>query len=530
MINYLTNKTYKAAGYVRLSVEDIGKNDESVSIKNQREIIQNYAEKNDINIVNFYVDDGYSGGDFERPGFKKLIEDIEKGIINCVITKDMSRLGREFIETGNYVFKYFPEHDVRYIAILENYDSLHPNGIEDILPFKAVINDMYIKDISKKIKSVMHEKMAKGEFLAGTPPYGYKRAEDNNKKLIIDEYAAEIVKKIFKLKDEAMSDSMIARTLTDAGILPPNVYNKRNIRKTYTTNIWKSSTINTMIHNKIYIGTLIQAKYQRVSLKSKKKRLAPASKWIVVENAFPSIIEKDLFERVNAHRIKSEIRYRKYDYLLKGLVFCADCGGAMTTRRVKGLTDKTQITPIYLCKNYARYRNGVCSMHYFREEELNNIVINEIRNVIVNYNDSTKLKDKYKNVLCNSNVIKSKEQLLYDYKKRIFNIDKAINNLYKDKVSEILSLSDFINIKNDLLEEKKEINNKVSQLEISINKTKNIFENSDVMNKYINDFLIIRDPSKKLIYEFVNKIEIDKEKKVKILFSFNISNFVKEQF
>ena len=523
MLDYLTNKTYKAGAYLRLSIEDDNKEDESVSIKNQRAFIKDYATRNNIEIFDYYVDDGYSGGNFDRPGFKRLINDINSGIIDCVITKDMSRLGREFIETGNYVFKYFPEHNVRYIAILENYDTLNPNGAEDILPFKAVINDMYLKDISKKIKSVRHDMMAKGEFVSGTVPYGFKRSEENNKKLVIDEYAANIVKRIFEMKDDAMTDSMIARKLTDEGILPPNVYNGRNIKKTFTTNLWKSSTVTDILKNEVYIGTLTQGKYQRVSLKSKKKRILPKSKWIVVKNALPQIIPNELFERVNAPRVKSNTRYRTYDYLLKGLVFCADCGGAMTTRRVKGWADKTQITPIYLCKNYVRYRNGVCSMHYYREEDLNNLVIHEIRKVLTKYSDKKSLENKYENALCNFDILKNYEDNLNTCKSKNINIDKAISDLYKDRASGMLSNEEFFNIKDDLIKERKENEKKIAELEILISKSKNIFSNDETRKKYINDFLKMKEPSKKLINTFVNKIEIDKNKKVTIFFNFNLA-------
>ena len=218
--------TYKAGAYIRLSLADDDKDadTESVSIKNQRSLITEYAKNNNIELVDYYVDDGYSGGNFERPGFKRLINDIECGYINCVITKDTSRLGREFIETGNYMFKYFPEHNVRYIAILENYDTANPNGVEDIIPFKTVINDMYLKDVSRKIKSVRHDMMTKGLFVGSSVPYGYKRSEEDSRKFVIDEYAAQVVKRIFDMAEKGNSPLMIARALTEDGIQPPNIY------------------------------------------------------------------------------------------------------------------------------------------------------------------------------------------------------------------------------------------------------------------------------------------------------------------
>ena len=217
-------RKYKCGDYLRLSKEDLLKKDESTSIESQRMIIESFCKYHNLELVEEYVDDGYSGGNFERPGFKRLINDIECGYINCVITKDTSRLGREFIETGNYMFKYFPEHNVRYIAILENYDTANPNGVEDIIPFKTVINDMYLKDVSRKIKSVRHDMMTKGLFVGSSVPYGYKRSEEDSRKFVIDEYAAQVVKRIFDMAEKGNSPLMIARALTEDGIQPPNIY------------------------------------------------------------------------------------------------------------------------------------------------------------------------------------------------------------------------------------------------------------------------------------------------------------------
>ena len=524
MIDYLTNKTYKAGAYLRLSIEDDNKDIESISIKNQRAFIRDYALKNNIEIYDYYVDDVYSGGNYDRPGFRRLINDIENGVIDCVITKDMSRLGREFIETGNYIFKYFPEHNIRYIAILENYDTLTPNGVEDILPFKAVINDMYLKDISKKIKSVRHDMMKKGEFVSGTVPYGYKRSEENNKILVLDEYAAPIVKRIFDMKDTGVSNAMIARTLTNEGILPPDVYRGKKLKtKTVTTNIWKDCTVRHLLENEAYIGTLIQGKYERVSLKSKKKKLLPKSKWVIKKNALPRIISDDVFERVNAPKRKTDTRNRQYDYLLKGLVVCADCGATMTVRRVKKAKDVNCITPIYVCRTYAKYKNNICTMHYYREEELNKLVLNEIRNVLLKYSKHEQLDEKYKSSLCNFDVLNEYNLSLKTLRNKINVIDKAISDLYKDRASGLIDNSELINIKQDLEKERKDHNDKIEDIESLISETKQLLTDEKSKMKKINEFLKAKSPNKEMIKTLVNKIEISEDKKVKIFFNFNIN-------
>ena len=529
MINYLTKQTYRAGAYLRLSIEDKKGNIESISIANQRSFIKEYALKNDIEIHDYYVDDGCSGGNFDRPGFKRLINDIEHGVINCVITKDMSRLGREFIETGNYVFKYFPEHDIRYIAILDNYDTLNPNGSEDMLPFKAVINDMYLKDISKKIKSVRHDMMKNGDFVSGTVPYGYKRSEDNNKKLVIDEYAAPIVSRIFEMKDNGKTEGMIARYLTNQGILPPDVYRGKKLKRTtITTNLWKPSTVKHLLQNEIYIGTLIQGKYEKVSLKSKKKRLLPKSKWIIKKNAIPSLISNELFERVNSSKRKSDIMHRKYDYLLKGFVVCADCGCTMSVRRVKKQTDSESVTPIYLCRTYATYRNGACSMHYYREEDLNNIVLNQIGTILLKYSKPEDLSEKYETVLGTSDILSEYVTIFNRIKSKIITIDKAISDLYQDKASGVISTDEFLGIKNELEKDRREYDAKISDLEILIRESKNLLTDEKTKQKYIHDFLKAKSFDKEMIKTLVNKIEIKEDKTVNIFFNFNLNEAINE--
>ncbi len=524
MNNCLTDKTYKAGGYLRLSIEDDNKNNESISIKNQRAFIKDFALKNNIEIYDYYVDDGYSGGNFDRPAFRQLINDIENGVIDCVITKDMSRLGREFIETGNYVFKYFPEHNIRYIAILDNYDSLTPNGVEDIIPFKAVINDMYLKDISKKIKSVRHDMMKKGEFVGSSVPFGYKRSEENSKLLVIDEYAAPIVQKIFELKDRGQSEGRIARILTKEGIQPPDVYRGKKMKKvTITTNIWKASSVKHILENEAYIGTLIQGKYERVSLKSKKKRLLPRSKWIIKKGVLPQIISPEIFERVNSPKRGTDIRHRKYDYLLKGFVVCGDCGKTMLVRRVKGQKSSTKITPIYLCRTYATYRNHVCTMHYYREEDLNDLVLKEIRTILIKYSNNESLEKKYETSLCNFNVLSKYENALNNYQSKMITIDKAISNLYKDRANNIISKDEFFGIKRDLEQDREKCEEKIADLKIFIRKLKNILTDEKTKRKYISEFLKTKNFDKEVLRTLIHRIEIHEDKTVKIFFNFNIN-------
>ncbi len=523
MIDCLNDKKHHAAAYGRLSKENLLKGNASESILNQKALIQEYANKNGIEIYDYYMDDGFTGSNFDRPEFKRMLRDIENGVIDIVITKDISRLGRDFIGTSDYIYNYFPEHKVRYISILENYDSLKPNGVEDILPYHTLLNHSYLKDTSKKIKSVRHEKMARGLYVGSSVPYGYKRSEEDNRKFVIDEYAANIVKRIFKMKYEGITNVMIARTLTNEGVLPPSVYSNKNIEVTYTTNLWKPSTIANILGNEVYIGTLTQGKYQRINTRSKRCFLLPKDQWIIVKNNHEPIIDEELFHHINSQKTHNEqIRMVKYDYLLKGLVVCADCGKTMLVRPCKG-------KPIYCCKTYARYRNNVCSMHYFREDKLNKIVLKEVRNVLKSFHQEKSLSEKYDNQKKKQTLIPNYELDLKQNKSRLKLIEKALSDLYIDRTSEIITIDEFQKLKNDLTKEKEKLILRISDLELMIGKGKIKLGSGNEKEKVISDFLKMKNPDKFVLNQLIKRIEIDEQKNVKIYFNFNINGVAYEK-
>lgn len=524
----LTEKKYKAAAYARLSIAESKDGGESLSITNQKDYIKKYCEENNIELFDFYVDDGFSGGNFDRPAFKRMINDLECGLINCVITKDTSRLGRDFIETGNYIYKYFPDHDIRYIAILDDFDTENPNGSDDIIPFKTVVNHMFLRDTSRKITSVRHDLMKAGLYVGSSVPYGYKRSEEDNRRLIIDEYAANIVKRIFNMKIDGVKPNMIARALTNEGILPPNVYNGRKIDKTVTTNLWKASSINHILKNEVYIGTLIQGKYATINGEKKKKKLLPKSKWVIKKNNHEPIIDKNIFEKVNyksPNANKDDTRFRKYDYLLKGLVVCADCGKTMLVRRCKTKTkdNKEKINAIYCCRTYATYRNNVCSMHYYKEESLNDLVIKRIRNILIKYSNNEKLSSQYDLDLSQCDFLDTYKKQLDNAQLKLKDIEKAISELYVDKVKGIITEEDLVSIKRNLEIEREEINKKISDLNVMISNTKTNLTDEKLKKKLINNFLKAKVFSKQMMKDMINKITIDEKKNVEIYFKFNIN-------
>ena len=286
--------------YIRLSRED-GDKQESESIGNQRKILQRYVKENDFDVVQEYVDDGVSVTTFDRPSFNKMIDDIENGTINMVITKDLSRLGRDYIKTGFYLEDYFPKNNIRYVAITDGIDTYIDSTNNDITPFKAIMNDMYAKDISKKIRSVLKEKQKQGEYMCSIPAYGYKRHPTIKNKLIVDEQVRSVVEKIFEMYANGHGSVEIVNYLNSNKYLSPTGYRKTGLvqDENKINYNWNEVTLCNMLKNEVYIGNTVQNKRSIISYKVKKFRTIDKEEHIRVENTHEPIIDKDVFEKVN---------------------------------------------------------------------------------------------------------------------------------------------------------------------------------------------------------------------------------------
>ncbi|MCM1988841.1 recombinase family protein [Oceanirhabdus seepicola] len=373
-MDILNEKNYNAAIYVRLSRDD-GDKEESNSISNQKELIQEYLKaKSDINISSIKVDDGYSGVDFNRPAFLEMMEDIKAGKINCVVVKDLSRFGRNYIESGKYIEKIFPFLGVRFIAINDNYDSEEGSNLTDniMIPFKNLINDSYCRDSSIKIRSQLEVKRKKGDFIGSFAAYGYKKSENNKNKLEIDEYAASIIRDIFKWKLEGMSQQGIANRLNDIGILSPMEY-KRSLGKRYKTAfkvkqqaLWSAVAIRRILTNELYIGVLEQGKRTTPNYKIKTRVERPKEEWVRVENSHEPIISKELFTTVNGlllHDTRIAPK-KKTVYLFSGIIACGDCKENMIRKTVPAKGKKYYY---YTCSTNRNDKNS-CTTHNISEK------------------------------------------------------------------------------------------------------------------------------------------------------------------
>lgn len=373
MKNSIESKMYRASAYLRLSKED-GDKVESDSIANQRDLIRNFlSDKADIQLVEERIDDGYSGATFDRPSFQKMIADIKVGKINCVIVKDLSRFGRNFIEAGRYIDQVFPEYGVRFIAINDNFDSARGRSQSDnvLLPFLNLVNDAFCRDISIKVRSQLEIKRKKGDFIGSFAVYGYLKDPADRHKLIIDDFAANVVRDIFRWKIDGASQQRIADKLNELGILSPMEY-KRYCGMAYRSGFqvnpkakWSAVAVGRILHNEFYIGTLVQGKRTTPNHKVKKTIEKPNNEWIRVENNHPPIVSSDEFATVGRlllqdTRIAPE---QKTVSLFSGLIFCGDCGQNMVKN---GVCKAGKTYSYYMCCTN-RTQKG-CSSHRIPEQ------------------------------------------------------------------------------------------------------------------------------------------------------------------
>ena len=371
--------SYNACIYARLSRDD-GDKLESDSIINQKALIRDFLSKHpEIHAVSEKTDDGYSGVNFDRPAFQEMMEDIRSGKINCVVVKDLSRFGRNYIEAGNYIERVFPFLGVRFIAINDNYDSLDRNQSDSlIIPFKNLINDAYCKDISVKIRSQLEIKRKKGQFIGAFAAYGYLKDEEDHNKLVVDTYASEIVRAIFKWKIQGMSQGRIANKLNMQGVLCPMEY-KLSLGMKVQTNfrvhkkaLWSSKTVTRILTNEIYTGVLVQGKVGTPNYKIKKIMPRDEADWIRVEGVIPVIIDRDMFDSVQMILAK-DIRIAPEEdvvYPLSGFVKCADCGQNMVR---KSYNAGGKAYSYFICST--RKAGKGCSTHSISEEKLTDVVL-----------------------------------------------------------------------------------------------------------------------------------------------------------
>ena len=447
--NILNTGTLKVAMYLRLSQDDEkydkGFKVESNSISNQRLQLKDFIDKNeDMELIDEYVDDGYSGINFERPAFKKMMEDVISGNINCIIVKDLSRFGRDYIDSGRYLQKVFPSLDIRFIALNDNYDSYTASETEKnlVIPFKSFINDNYCRDTSAKVRSVCKIKRKQGQFISNYAPYGYEKDKEDKHKIVIDKEAEYVVQKIFSMKLEGYSSYSIAKHLNDNGILSP-MEHKRAMGIRYKTGFstkavakWDTPAVNRILTNEIYIGTLQQGKREKINYKLDKVVSKDRSDWIEIEDNHEAIIDIHDFEIVQK-LLKCDIKAKnvgeKAD-LFAGLLFCKDCNSQMTKK-----VDKRGKIPMvyYICSSYNKGHN--CSRHCIKQEDLKITILEMLRHHIHSLGKYEVILEKLREMEVSYELFKETDKRQEYTKKSKAKFELLKSALYQDLKEGIIS-------------------------------------------------------------------------------------------
>lgn len=525
---YLNGLDFNVGIYIRLSQEDKDKKYESdsESVINQKELLRNYVKNNNFNLVKEYVDDGFSGTDFERPGFKSLLEDINNKKINCVIVKDLSRLGRDHVMTGYYIETFFPENNIRFISILESFDSFKNQASNDSSTFIIACNDYYSKQNSIKIRNVLNEKRKSGKFVGSLPCYGYMRDPEDKGHLIPNPETAPIVKKIFKWRADGIGPTEIANRLNKAHVVTPSGYKKTNYSsRLIDRDNWNISTVKKILINRIYTGDLVQHTQTKVSYKSKKKITLDEKLWIVVENTHEPLVDKDTFDYVNNLRKRNtrnyEIKTGREKRLLEGKLFCKECGNRLTV-----LYRKKQDYWSVNCNRYSRDPvRGRCYSHFYPYNYLEEQVLEQINKSVsklMNELDLKQLNDEVvKNVHKETNNIENVIKNLEIEKEKI---TKRITTLYNDRCDGVISTETYKELAKESETKLKEINDLIDNENIKKYKIKNKANILPDYTKKIKKLLDLNKPKKELIDTLIDKIVIDKDRNITIIFKYDITS------
>ena len=506
-------QNYRAAIYCRLSSED-GADHESMSIGNQRALLTEYVEKQGWEVVDTYIDDGFSGTNFDRPDFQRMIADIEKGRINLVITKDLSRLGRNYIMCGQYTEIYFPERHVRYIALNDGVDTLNQTSSMDITPFKHILNDMFAKDISTKIKSTLHTKARRGEYLGALDPYGYLRHPDDKHKLIINEETAPIVRRIFEMSAAGMGSRSICTVLNDEGILSPAEYTRFRkhdptkdgefVRKRF----WCQTYLRSILKNEMYVGCMVQGRQYTPSYRSKKREPVPKEDWIVVPDMHEPIVTRELFDEAQKkmQARKKVIKPLDEPRLFSGLFYCEACGTAMRQHT----TGNGKYT-YFICGKHHAIGKLACSSHYINYDIFYQVIQEDIRrNAKLFSEDSEQAAKKLMELKCadeQKQAAKMKRDLT-SAKKRLADLDVKLKRAYEDNMNGKLPDHIFSMFIADYDAERAGLRSSISDMEKALEKVRDAKSDIDRFAALIKKYTSFEELDRFMLNELIDRITI----------------------
>lgn len=527
-----TPSFYRVGNYIRLSESDEDKTYESdsESVINQRHLLMDFVKENGFTFVDEYVDDGYTGTNFNRPGFQRMIKDIESGRINCVITKDLSRLGRNHVGCGNLLEEYFPANKIRFISILDGVDTFLDSANNDIAPFKSLFNDMTSKDTSKKIRSILKNKKQQGKFIGSKPCYGYMRDSEDKGHLIPDPEVAPVVKKIFKMAYYGNGVSDIVSYLNDNNIKCPSAYKGTKSSSRQKFNMWTISSVNKLLKNRIYTGDMVQNKQTKMSYKSQKKITLDESLWIIVENNHEALVSKAMFDSIQNAPARTRVTHcNREKRLLENLLTCKECGNTLTVLHRKNKNYKDNTYWSVNCNKYARdHRRKLCYPHFFPYDKLEEKIMSAIKNTCQRYLDSLNVKELSEKIKRERKKVKNehqkeRESLVLD----IEELKRKMDALYDDKFNGIISADNYVRLSSQTEKQIASLNSRIYEID---NEENQIKEDTKEIIKYeeqIKALLNLDEPNRELIKTLVKIIYIDKDKNIEIQYRFKVLDDIK---
>lgn len=524
--NNLMNQKITAL-YCRISLDD-GSQNESMSISNQKLLLKDYAEKNGMPRYEYYVDDGYTGRNFNRPSFKRLIADIEAGKIGCVITKDLSRLGRNYIEAGSYIEIFFPKHNVRYIAVTDGVDSLTRQEM-DITPFKNILNDMYSRDISKKVLAGRMTRSRQGKFCGGQPPLGLMRDPEEKGHLILDPDTAPTIRKIFDLALNGWGCMRIAKQLMEDKIAITRV--KSNTKCDVNYYSWGSARISHILRNPFYKGAHLVCRTHQKGIRSNTYDIIPREDWEVLEGCHEAIVSPEDWEKVQELIDRRppimEGNACPFYNLFHGIIYCATCGKSMQVRYEKvGRTGKNRFTgeerePIdkayYICQTYNRLGKNSCTSHKVEARDLYNLVLKDIQELAAMalkdvesfyQRISSRMERRY---LADASEMEKEREWL---EARNREIDDMFLNLYTDKAKGILSEQRFVKLTAAMEREQEENQKQLKELTLSLRRSNEQENDVRTFIREIRQYATVQELDEGILNRLISRILVGEVKKI----------------
>ena len=523
--------------YARLSRDDELEGD-SNSIVHQKEILSEYARKHGFENTRFYADDGYSGTNFNRPDFQRMMTDVQAGLIKTIIVKDMSRFGRDYIMVGYYTEILLPQADIRFIAVNDGVDTDN-QADNDFTPFRNIINEWYAKDTSKKIRSVLRAKGNAGKHLSVIPPFGYKKDPNDKEKWLIDEEAAQIVKKIFRMYLDGDTMGGIARKLTEEGIETPKLYAENRGIKHYKAatypEIWSRISVEYILSNYEYTGCTVNFKTRRRSFKNKKQVIQGKEDWAVFEGTQEAIIDKETFETVQKMR-GTKRAYTKFNEvnIFSGLLFCADCGGKM---KMNSINRNGKVDFNFNCGNHVRLGKSYCFSHFIQAKDIEAIVLDDIRTMAQSIVlDEKAIREDFirHNAELADKAIKSAKKELQIKRKRTEELSRLMQLAYEDRLKGKMPEDICISFIQKYSDEQKRLEAEIAELETRLTETTNTIQSADEFIRNIKKYLEAPELTREMCYELLDRVVVGghpkhtgKERVIDIVYKVDIASVLR---